>query len=627
MGFRHIIIPIFILCIYPLLSRSQGIASESEPGLYFTRNFSPEEYDAHAQNWAVIQDQRGIIYIGNGEGILEYDGATWRLIRMPNKSVVRSIDIDAEGRIYVGAHAELGYLSPDSTGVMHYISLLDQIDPEDSDINNVWKVHATPLGTFFRTETSLFLWADNQMKVWKPRDEFHKSFYIDGVFYIREWASGLLRLDGDSLVVVPGGEKFIDTRIDVMLPSGDGRLLIGSRTSGLFTYDGNSTSVFATEADPYLKENQIYDGVRLPSGQIALATLRGGVVVIDGMGHFLRVINAESGLRDNTVWSLALDKQGALWLALNEGLARVELQSPMSFFSDELGLESSVESIIRYQGILYAASGLGLFYLDPSGSVGIPSRFKPVPGIEGQAWSLVTADNSLLAGTSQGIYLIHDDLQYRLNDNVTFFLYRSVHDPGRIFAGLGDGLALLESDGDKWVYRGRLPNITEEIRSITEDKTGDLWLGTAFHGALRIRFENRRAGLLEEVQVDRFGESEGLPLGEVVVTSINNEIMFGTEKGVRYYNAQRNRFMPVLKYGIEPEDSTRAVVRIANDRHGGFWMSEIAEHPEMIYINDHGNGLPERSKTPLHRISSLGPVWSIYPDEADTALVWFGTNS
>ena len=35
-----------------------------------------KEYNAHSQNFAAVQDKRGLMYFGNFTGVLEYDGAT-----------------------------------------------------------------------------------------------------------------------------------------------------------------------------------------------------------------------------------------------------------------------------------------------------------------------------------------------------------------------------------------------------------------------------------------------------------------------------------------------------------------------------------------------------------------------
>jgi len=53
----------------------------------------------------MVQDRRGLIYVGSGNGTLEFDGASWRLIDTPSLTVVRSLAIDDAGRIYVGSVA------------------------------------------------------------------------------------------------------------------------------------------------------------------------------------------------------------------------------------------------------------------------------------------------------------------------------------------------------------------------------------------------------------------------------------------------------------------------------------------------------------------------------------------
>ena len=84
---------LFILMLTPVLfAQASGTA-----GKPFITNFSPKEYGAGPQNWAVVQDQRGVMYFGNSNGILEYDGSNWRLIQLPNSSTVRSLAIDEQG--------------------------------------------------------------------------------------------------------------------------------------------------------------------------------------------------------------------------------------------------------------------------------------------------------------------------------------------------------------------------------------------------------------------------------------------------------------------------------------------------------------------------------------------------
>jgi len=83
------------------VAATQPAARAAEAGRPFVRRYLPSEYGAPEQNWAIVQDDRGVVYVGNNAGVLEYDGTSWRLIRMPNKTTVRSLAKDGAGRIYV----------------------------------------------------------------------------------------------------------------------------------------------------------------------------------------------------------------------------------------------------------------------------------------------------------------------------------------------------------------------------------------------------------------------------------------------------------------------------------------------------------------------------------------------
>src|SRR5437867_12923282 len=109
---------LLLLAILPLLLH--GDAPERETGLPFLRNYSPKEYGAQDQNWAVVQDPRGVIYVGNNDGVLIYDGVRWRTVRVANGSAVRSLDVDTTGTVYVGARGEFGYLGADECGALRY---------------------------------------------------------------------------------------------------------------------------------------------------------------------------------------------------------------------------------------------------------------------------------------------------------------------------------------------------------------------------------------------------------------------------------------------------------------------------------------------------------------------------
>ncbi|MEM9680123.1 MAG: LuxR family transcriptional regulator, partial [Bacteroidota bacterium] len=69
--------------------------------------FTPREYKAGDQNWAISQDDNNVIYVANNKGLLEYNGARWRLHNSPNESILRSVKVIGD-KIYTGSYMDFG---------------------------------------------------------------------------------------------------------------------------------------------------------------------------------------------------------------------------------------------------------------------------------------------------------------------------------------------------------------------------------------------------------------------------------------------------------------------------------------------------------------------------------------
>ena len=82
------------------------------------------DYDAGHQNWKIRQSPQGLIYVANTVAVLEYDGNSWRSILPDIPKSVRSLDIDKQGRVFVGGANLIGCLLPDAKGQLQYRSLM-----------------------------------------------------------------------------------------------------------------------------------------------------------------------------------------------------------------------------------------------------------------------------------------------------------------------------------------------------------------------------------------------------------------------------------------------------------------------------------------------------------------------
>jgi signal transduction histidine kinase/DNA-binding response OmpR family regulator/ligand-binding sensor domain-containing protein len=596
-------------------------------GFKYFENYTPKEYGGHNSNWGVLQDKRGIIYIANNSGLMEFDGNSWRNISVPNFTV-RSISIDNSGTIYVGGNDEIGFLAPDSKGALQYESLLDHLEDSKRNFSIVYRTHSTTEGIYFRTSKFLFRWNPNsqKIKVYESASRFHFSFICKGKLFIRQENVGLMKMDtsSDSLIKVPGGETFANKKIYMMAPFEKNLLLIGTLKNGFYKYDNIKPVPFPTEADNYLKEKQLSYGIRLSSGNFALATLRGGLVIIDSYGRLKGIFNKTYGLQDDNVKYVFEDTSENLWLALDKGVSKIEYPSPISIYDDRSNLPGNVQAVTRCNKGLCAGTTRGLFFLvkenNKTAELISPGKFRSVPGMISSCYSLLSIEDSLLAATIDGVFQVENDEKKKVIENRSYFLLRSQKDPSRIWVGTRQGLVSLYFKDDRWTKEYKFEKISQEIRTIVEDQQGNLWLGTLTKGVLKVDFLD---DAVNKNPVVTHYTSQNLPHGPVRVFMAAGHVMFATNKGIYRFDESKKIFIPDSTLGKEFAGGAEGkdVFSLAADKNKNIWFHSNYRNIQAIPRPD---GTFVLNKTPFLRIPKT-QVNTIYPDPVEEA-VWFAGN-
>ena len=610
-------------------------AHAQETGKPFMTIFPSKDINGHVQNWAIMQDRRGVMYIGDGFGVQEYDGSTWRLILSPNESFGRSLAIDDNGRIFVGSSGMLGYLEPDKVGTMRYVSLLDYIKPEDQVFNYVWSAHATPDGVYFQTRERLFLFhhpatADPgkpsnswDVKVWKPQENFGYTFWIDKTLYVQQQGTGLMKMAGDSLVPVPGGDQFADDRIQIFLPflGKPGSYLIGTFNRGLFIWDGDQFHRFHTSSDSLLEEGTLYTGAVLPDSCFAFGTMARGMFIIDRKGKTRLHLTLDDGLLSNTVSVLFVDQAGNLWAAMDGGIVILEYNSPLVKF--DLPAGSSPTDFSRHDNKLYTSANTGVAYLDPT-----DSRFKFLPGMKGntQSFYFSKIGKSLYVVTGSGICRIQGNkatqiFEANAIDFVFLYLVPSRQDPNTIFGNLTSGMALLrynQEDPDNLRLIGRIPAIQEYIRYMVEPEPGVLWLSSLDKGPIRLTFAG--PGFTNPI-VEKFNNRNDLPGGGITIYNTVRGLAFLTKRGVYKFDPDKKTFSPDpfykdVKVGRNSDEGV-----IVSDQKGNIWANFGSE---TVLFEKQQNGDYLLKKEILSRFAD-DPAVSIFPEK--DGYTWFGTTN
>lgn len=607
-------------------------ASGAEFGAPVITNFGPRDFGAGSQNWCVLQDQRGLIYIGNSRGVLEFDGVHWRLIQLSNNATALSLAVDGNNTIFVGGKGEFGYLQPNAKGSLIYNSLLPCLPPEELDFGDVWETLVVNDSIYFRTAKRLFRYipsdsiANGRISSWRPENQFHVAFKAQNSIFLRDVGIGLKRVHGDELLLEPDSEVMANEAIYANIGAANSMLLV-TRPQGLVAYDGKSFLPRNSKAARFIRKRRIIHSTRLKDGNAAVATIDSGVIFIDADDDIIHHISKKSGLRDNTVWYVMQDREGGLWCALNNGIARIEFPSSMTFFDDRNGLDGTAQDIIRYNGDLYiATSPRGVFRLQSHhGEDGVPSpEFVPVGGIATQSWHFAKVKQHLLVATNDGIYEIKKNKAKHIlaDENLdAAFLCESRYDSNRVFAGLFDGLAIIRLNHGAWLLE-KLIKFNNEIRSIMEEDEGVLWLGTRTRGAYRITLS--QSGSLISAKSEHFAASDGLPPGQVFVFPVDGRPFFTTEdQGVYSFDELSQRFKPSMTFGAKFSDGSCDIELIAQSTDGRRVWLGAGESGSLAQLIKTEDGEYAQVNNALKRLPRSA-IRAIYPE--DDGVVWISTN-
>lgn len=578
----------FFTFLYLLTSLLSAINAQ-ELGLYPIRNFNHRDYVGHSQNWAVVQDNRGLIYIANNVGVIEYDGSDWRHISI-NGALSRCLDVDKEGRIWVGGQDEFGYLAADSLGSIRYYSLVSKLPQNCSPIGLVRQVYATKEGVYFSSNQCLLLINGETVKYWKPKTYFHRTYCISGDIYTSQPGYGLSHIQNDSLKLVPKGDVLSDKLIYLMLPFNKDKILIGTQSDGFYTYNINCTKPdtviaqdsiivhFKTQDDSFFKENMIYCGIKLPHELFAIGTSRKGVVVMDSKGGLVRKINQLTGLQDDAVWNIYQDNQDNLWMALNNGISYTSISSQLTSWDVSTGLRGTLQSVVRFKGNLYISTNIGIFRLDNN-------RFKEVSGISKFSYKFIIAkpsngETSLLVGAADGLYRIEGYNAIKVKNGAfgTFTLSSSKVFPNVVYVGLNDGVGVLKYQQGEWVFLGKFEETKGQVYSIVEDQYGYLWYSQRYKGVHLCNVVNPYQLVME--QMEFFNNLPFSPkYDDMAISLIDGSVKVSTDKGLCRYDRENKRFVPDSSFGVEFTDGNTGMRILNQDKKGNLWFEAYRNNP------------------------------------------------
>jgi len=615
-----------------------------EKGLPFITNYNGDKSISNRGSWSVIEGNDGRMYFGNSTNkgnIIEYDGVNWNKIAAPYSSAVaRCFTKDNNGRIYFGGSGDFGYLEKDDLGETVEHSLVEFVPKDKREFFDIWSANTTGNDVYFLSRERLFRLTKKgegknetwKVTTWEPQTHFMYSFYEDNNLYVHEQNVGLLKMQNDSLVLIPKSEFLGNDRMQVMLPyrenagSSNNEYLLATFTHGLFLFDGKNFTPFKTSDDKIFTGNMVYKCL-LVNGKYLFSVLGTGLVVMNSSGKIEQVINRDAGLKSNIIYAPYIDSKGQLWLGLDVGIARVDYNSPFTNYNAQNGVASSVLSMMRASdGNLYVGTQNGLLRYNSSSN-----RFEQVNEIpKGQVFALLVDGKSLLVGAgSGGLFLIKDGRVISVQPSVTNSLNVSAlviskKYPNLLYTGSSFGIAIFQRNPTSekgWKYLNYLTGIKGgEFHNMAEDSLGNLWAISRNNVLYKVTPSFNMAGdpdLSNFNIVDISTSTKGYDSTINAIFKLNHRIYFSADSSTYTFDSKNNHFEKTpfegLKHFVATEDTT----------NGKIWLIKLdADSSKGIILTARAGGY-QMDSTSLLPISSE-TSGAVYPDIDHTA--WFSTS-
>ncbi len=525
---------LLLFCVFSLFSSlSRGSSIPFSP---IVRSYSVSNYNAGIQNWSVAQDERGIMYIGNNKGLLEFDGNRWKLHELPTKNIVRTVYIGEDGKIFVGSFEEFGYFERDSLDSLVYHSLKDEVKDFRFQNDEIWSIVPVQDEIVFQSFGSLFIYDGHTVRGIRTKSLPLNLFQVGDTFYSQLINEGL------SIFINDGFEHLIDRKLlgdsDVMagLSYDDGALLL-TRNSGGFIYQHGKVVKWHTECDAELEKYTVNRAVMTKDSCYIIGTISNGVYAIDKKGRLLWKENTDSRLQNNTVLGLYCDADNNVWVALDEGIAYILNNSLVYYYEPPYRKIGMIYDVLVKEDEAYVASNQGVYRMKSG-------KLELVPGLEEQAWYVKEWGNQILCGHNKGTFQISGLQASLISDVRGAMCMREIYHEGRplLLQGTYTFLNLYkENASGVWSFLNSLGGFTHMVRGIEMDHRGNIWVKHLRKGLFRLRIS---PDLKRVEDLKMYMELGDVKDGNFSLFKINGRVVFSNGKAFYTYEDMTDSIIP-----------------------------------------------------------------------------------
>lgn len=568
--YKHIL----LLCGV-LLNLSNILQAQINKG-FKTINYSNEQYKAGVQNWHIAQDNKNILFVANAQGVVIFNGFYWQITKLPNNPHVRSLLKSKENILYVGAQNEFGTLKETAQGYK-YESLIGKIPGEKNQFNDIWDIVEKDNYVFFREPSQIFRYEKGKdIIILKPEGTWSYMGKVNETIIAQDSKLGLLQYSSTGWKKLITNESIGNSIITAVVPFQEQAYLISTQDEGLFLLKDEKVTPFKPLTN-YATDifKHVYTVKKLKNGSYVMGTISHGLIRMDAQGRVIDIWNKKNGILSNNIRYVYEDHEQNIWIAMENGISYVSLNSPLRYILTDSDKESSGYTSIRYNNQYWFGTSDAV-YRTKANTPLEAFDFERIPQTEGQVWNLQVIQNQLMLSHDKGLFNLSSGEAKKIYSNEG--TWRIVNQPNPetpFLVGTYNGLQQLNSlDVPSPSEQNKITGIEESIRFLVYDNySSSYWASHPFRGVYQFftDFKNKKLA-----RSRLYTKKDGLPDDfHNYIFQIDNQLLIGTLDGLYLFSNMEKKFVPhptLHKY-----TKGLAIQFVAKDPKGNLWISAGAK--------------------------------------------------
>ncbi|MET1057830.1 MAG: two-component regulator propeller domain-containing protein [Pedobacter sp.] len=591
---------------------AEGPGDKIIPDLLFDR-FSNKEGLPENRIRSIFQDSRGYLWVGTMNGIGKYDGYGFRKYYNQNSSSSISgnwafaICEDAAGNIWIGTLSGLNVFDSKKEKFKSYKNTPS--DKSSLFSNKITALHFDPSGK---------LWVGTQ-------DGLARFDPVTGKFQtfkqspLNTYISKIIKSEGDQIwIATASGVVQYNTKTNVSnfyqlkvkpdpygnyfwsLMEDKGDLYIATATQGMIRlgYDAQTGRYQQNKdlniyPDQDLSHTEVFDLCKSPSGDLWLATDQ-GLARIQKPGttaaklHLYKnnPLNGQS-LSHNTVYQVFIDRTNNLWCGTEMGLNKLDLNA-LSFqyftFQDPRA-EDQVRSLYSINGrdIWMGTARNAIYKYNLVQNTTQTFRLNHLsPAFNSHRSLYVDEHNQVYLGTLGGALQLNQqqpNSSVKISEGGAVFAFLKDR-RGNLWLGKNDGLLQIKKDGSHVTYKHDPKDMqslsSSFVRSLFEDHNGKIWIGFETSG---LSYFDPLTGKFIRVSGNKAGEHVSGNIIYSILEHPKNVLWAGSESGLNKLTLQGQRKglyrLRIRNYFEKDGLPDKSVNGILTEKGNFLWISSI----------------------------------------------------